>query len=149
MTARRAPKSLASCASAPALRWAVTASTRNRSRALRTRSRVLEPIEPVAPSSVIDSSSARAAVLVWASGTTVIGSPQQQPLRGGVGSAANDPDQGCHAGGGKETIQAIHQPAVAGNNMARILDPEPALDAGFQEVATLGDDRQHECGRDR
>ena len=38
-------------------------------------------------------------------------------------------------------VEPVHQPAVAGNEAARILDAETALERGFEQVAKLGDDR--------
>src|SRR5262249_18880009 len=52
MAANRAPRSRASAASAAAFLLALTASTRKRVRARLSRSMVLAPIEPVAPSNV-------------------------------------------------------------------------------------------------
>src|SRR5260221_3596094 len=149
MTANFAPRSRANRASARALRWAVTASTRNRSRCKRTRSMVLVPIEPVAPSSVIDISFARGAASALANGTTDIditsASPQQQPARRSVRPPAHQSDHCCHAGGSNETVKSVHQPAMPGNHMASILYPEPALDYRFESVSRLPNDRQHDC----
>src|SRR5215468_9991007 len=101
---------------------------RKRSRCARTRSIVLVPTEPVAPSSVIDISLARKAASALAKGTTDIdcpqSSPQQQPARRDIEPAAHDPNQRCHAAGYDETVKPVHQPAMPGNHMARVLDPE-------------------------
>ena len=47
---------------------------------------------------------------------------------------------------GPEAVEAIHDAAMAGNEMARILDVAMALEGGFAEVPDLarnrGDDRQ-------
>ena len=42
----------------------------------------------------------------------------------------------CH-----EAVEPVHQPAVAGNEMARILGAEAAFDGGFEQVPGLREHR--------
>ena len=52
-----------------------------------------------------------------------------------------------------ETVEAVHETAVTGNELARILDMEVALDPGFEQVAALrhraGDEAEREHRPDR
>ena len=43
-----------------------------------------------------------------------------------------------------EAVKTIHQAAMAGDELARILGAKPPLDRGFEQVAGLRDDRKHQ-----
>jgi hypothetical protein len=44
-------------------------------------------------------------------------------------------DQNAHDRSRNEAVEPIHQPTVAGNELACVLGVEPALDRGFREIA--------------
>src|SRR5665647_617465 len=118
------------------------------------RSTVLAPIDPVAPRIVMlrmlpaGSAAARASVddtrSLGASPLGVMRSPYQQPARRVLETAAQHSDHAADKRRGPETVEPIHHPAVAGNEMAGIIGAEFALDPGFQQIAELRDHRQQE-----
>src|SRR5438552_10234678 len=125
------------------------------------RSMVLAPIEPVAPSTVTLRSAARTAGLDRRSGLPFFItslhrtsphrqptlSPHHEPARWRFEPAAGEPDE-CRDGGRRyKAVEAIHQSPMAGDQMAGILGPEAAFERGFEQVASLCDDRQHDRNR--
>src|SRR5436190_15675503 len=97
-----------------------------------SRSAVLAPIEPVAPSNVTVRSRAAGA---WRSRATreasdFIYSPYQQATPRRLEAATRQSDQRRRDAGGDETVEAVHQSAMAGNETTRILGAEPALEEG-------------------
>src|SRR5262252_10143068 len=140
--AKRAPSSRASAASAAALLLAHTASTRKRLRSRLSRSTVLAPIEPVAPSSVTVRSTVDEPLHAAGKGSAFIDSPHQQTTARGIEAAARQSDEHSHHAGRQETIETVHQPAVSGDEAARILGTEPALEERLEQIAALGADGQ-------
>ena len=55
----------------------------------------------------------------------------------------NDTDEERGKSGNDETIEPIHQSAMTGDEMARILRAEAPLDRGLKQVAGLRQDRQN------
>src|SRR5262249_57900649 len=117
------------------------ASTRKRLRSRLSRSTVLAPIEPVAPSSV----TVRSAVDDWGRAarnvSDLIDLPHQQTTTRRLEAPARQSDQHGHDAGGHEAVEAVHQPPVPGDEAARILGTEPRLEDGLQHVAALRADR--------
>src|SRR5581483_11845460 len=102
---------------------------------------VLAPIEPVAPSNVTLRAARAGEACVRAFGAAaIIGSPYEQSLRRGVSAGAQHTEYRADEGGGKKSIQPIHQAAVTGDQMARVFDLEFTLDGGFAEVSQLRHD---------
>ena len=44
----------------------------------------------------------------------------------------------------QEAVETIHQSAMAGNELARVLGAETPLDRGLEQVAGLRNDRKHQ-----
>ena len=99
---------------------ALTASTRNRSRSRMSRSMVLLPMEPVAPRSVtvrsLGAGTGRSNARRDVSG--FITSPHQQTAARRLEPAAQQPDQRGYNARGDEAVEAVHQSAVARDEMA-------------------------------
>ena len=145
MAAKRAPRSRANLASAAALRWAVTASIRYSSASWRSRSIVLEPIEPVAPNSVTERGTGCAtgakstrgnptpAAISSASSTL----PYQQAACRCSNPMVNRADDEGSQSGEDESIEPIHQPSMPGDEMTGVLGAEAPLDGGFQRGRRL------------
>src|SRR6267378_3929378 len=96
------------------------------------RSIVLVPIDPVAPRIVIE----RMAGADWRSdrdsGTAlVIASPRSST------SPHQKTARRRRHGGRQEAIEPVHDSAVSRNDMAGVLDAEPAFERGFEQVAGL------------
>src|SRR5271170_5502587 len=108
---------------------------------------VLEPIEPVAPSSVTDfGARARSgldaegfccAFFTW---PTILGLPYQQALGRSIGPLPQDADQERDERCNQKAVETVHQSSVTGDQAARILGAETPLDRGFEQVASLGKD---------
>src|SRR5262245_7723468 len=94
-------------------------------------------MEPVAPSTVTLRTSDAAALLLR-NGTALITSPNHKTAADTIGAAAQKAQNRCGHNRCDIPIQAIHEPAMAGNDVARILDAETPLYRGFEEVAKLG-----------
>src|SRR3984957_21000122 len=107
---------------------------------------VLEPIEPVAPSSVTDFGTRARSGL--ADGCCCcaffMGLPYQQALTRCIGPLPEDADQKRDERRKQKAVETIHQSSVTGYQAARILGAETPLDRGFEQVASLGKDRKHE-----
>ncbi len=63
-------------------------------------------------------------------------------------------DQDCQTGGKDQSIDAVHQSAVPGNNPARVLCAKAAFDPGLEQVPSLRSDgkannHQQQYGADR
>src|SRR5205823_2171817 len=108
--------------------------TRKRLRSRLSRSAVLAPIEPVAPSNVTVRSRTAGAERSKATRETsdFIYSPYQQTTPRRLEAATRQADQRRHGAGCDETVEPVHQPAMAGNEMARILGAESALEKRFE-----------------
>src|SRR6185437_6571616 len=104
------------------------------------RSRVLAPIEPVAPNIVTlrrptaGCGSVRVRLDRKLMGA-VIGLPHQQAGAGIDKAATQQPDHTRNKRGGPTTIETVHHAAVAGDELAGILGAEPALDPRFEQIA--------------
>src|ERR1700684_387474 len=102
---------------------------------------VLSPIEPVAPSTVTVRT-ADAAALLLRNGTALICSPNHKTAADAIHAAPQKPENRGKYHRRHEAVEAVHQPAMAGNEVARILDAETPLYRGLQEIAKLGRDRE-------
>src|SRR3954447_14737222 len=101
---------------------------------------VLSPIEPVAPRTVTERT-AEAAALLLRKGTALISSPNHKTAADAIGAAPQKPETRRHQHGRDKAIQPIQQPAMAGNDLARILDAEAPLYRGLEQIAKLRNDR--------
>src|SRR5262245_60884295 len=99
------------------------------------RSTVLAPIEPVAPSSVSERSPFDDGFGAARTTSVFIVLPHQQSAARHLEAAPQQSDQRGHDTCRDEAIEPVHQPAVTGDKVARILGAEPALEKGFEEVA--------------
>src|SRR5262249_58247232 len=95
------------------------ASTRKRLRSRLSRSTVLAPIEPVAPSSVTVRSAVDDRSRAAGNVSDLIDLPHQQTTTWRLEAPARQSDQRGHDAGGHETVQAGHQPAGAGDEGAQ------------------------------
>src|SRR5262249_26768021 len=135
--AKRAPSSRASAASAAALLLAHTASTRKRLRSRLSRSTVLAPTEPVAPSSVTVRSAVDDRFHVARDGSDFIDSPHQQTAPGPGDAPPRQSNEHTPPAGGHEAVEAARKPAVSGNEATRILGAEPTLEDRLEQVPAL------------
>src|SRR5882724_1581701 len=103
---------------------------------------VLSPMDPVAPSTVTVRAPDNAALLLR-NGTALIVSPNHKTAADAIGTTAQEPENGRQDDGCDKPIQPVHQPAMAGNHVAGILDPETPLHGGFEEIAELRGDREN------
>src|SRR6185295_1402055 len=142
--AKRAPRSRASAASAVPFLCAVSATTAKRSRWRRSRSAVLDPIEPVAPRIVTVRAAGSGLERMFG---VAINSPDQEAPRRSLEAPASQTHHGRRQYRCQKPVEPVHQPAMTRDQMARVLGVEPALDRGFQEIAGLRHDRQHQCDR--
>src|SRR5262245_63690240 len=102
------------------------------------RSIVLAPIDPVGPSMVTLRGAASATGAVRMRGAdSFIGSPHQESAAWRDKTAAGNAQQARERRRGNETIEPVHQPAMARNELARVLGAEPALERGFQQISRL------------
>src|SRR5712691_11011181 len=114
---------------------------------------VLAPIDPVAPRIVMARTSGAATGPERKIGTALViatpnpFSPHQQSARGSREPAARDCDHCRDHGGRHEAIEAVHDAAMAGNDMARVLDAEPPFDRRFEQVAGLRDRGEYQGER--
>src|SRR3954464_15992152 len=141
--AKPAPSSRASFASAAPFLCAVSASTVKRPFWRFRRSMVLEPMEPVAPRIVTPRT---AAGLTFGRVPFGINSPKPEAARGCFEAPACETHHGCGCCCCQKPVEAVHQPAVARDEMAGILRAEVALDRGFEQIAGLrhyGEEARH------
>src|SRR6185312_12238672 len=107
-----------------------------RSREARSKSMVLSPIEPVAPSTVT-LRSPEAAALLLRNGTALMNSPNHKTAADAIHAVPQSPENSRHNNRRHQTVEPVHQPTVTGNGVAGILDAKAAFDCGFEEVAKL------------
>src|SRR3954447_1377682 len=98
---------------------------------------VLSPIDPVAPRTVTVRT-ADAAALLLRNGTALISSPNHKTTADAIQPASQEAEYASQDDRRNKAVQSIEQPAMSGNQMARVLDPEAPLHRGFQEAAQLG-----------
>src|SRR5437660_6669714 len=101
---------------------------------------VLSPIEPVAPSTVM-ARTADAAGLLLRNGTALMFSPNHKTATDAIDAAPQQPDRRRQHDGGNIAVETIEQPAMARNDVAGILDVEPAFHRRFKQIAKLRGDR--------
>src|SRR5438445_13080609 len=97
---------------------------------------VLSPIEPVAPRTVTVRT-ADAVALLLRSGTALISSPNHKTAPDAIRAAPHKTENRGHQNRRDESIQAVQQAAMAGNDVARLLHAEPSPHRGLDEHATL------------
>src|SRR5664279_3108663 len=102
---------------------------------------VLSPIEPVAPRTVT-ARTADTAALLLRNGTALIFSPNHKTAADAIRAGPQKSENCRQHHRGDEAIEAIHQPAMTGNDLAGVLDAEAAFDRGLQEITKLGCDRE-------
>src|ERR1700760_3362924 len=93
-------------------------------------------MEPVAPSTVTLRTAPGAALLLRR-GTALIVSPNHKTGSGATRAAAQNSQNRRQRDRCDISVQAVHHPAMTGNDVARILDAEAAFDRGLREVAEL------------
>src|ERR1700687_1781354 len=102
---------------------------------------VLSPIEPVAPRTVTERT-ADAAALLLRKGTALMSSPNHKTAADAIHAAPQKAKNRSHDDCGDEAVETIHQPAMPGNQVAGVLDAEPPLHRGFEEITELGSNRK-------
>src|SRR5579883_2762954 len=102
---------------------------------------VLSPIEPVAPSTVTLRTSSVAALLLR-NGTGFILSPNHKTAANAIGTVSHKSENRRQHKHGHQAVEPVHQPAMAGDDVAGIFHPEPAFHSGFKEIAELSRDRE-------
>src|SRR5215467_14602647 len=143
MAANRAPSSRASLASSAALPPEATASTRYMLSACLITSAVLAPIDPVAPRIVTRLSAAGVAWSDWARGRCMAQVlPHQEAACRGFRTPAQHAQDGRHERGRDKAVQAVHQPAMAGDEPARVLGAVAALERGLEQITGLRGGRE-------
>jgi hypothetical protein len=102
---------------------------------------VLSPIEPVAPSTETVRT-ADAVALLLRNGTALIVSPNHKTAANAIGAAPQEPKKSRKGDRCDKPVQPIQEPAVAGNDLAGILDAETTLYRGFEQIAELRNHRK-------
>src|SRR5258708_16033373 len=102
---------------------------------------VLSPIEPVAPSTLTERT-AEIAALLLRKGTALMSSPNHKTAADAIHAAPQNAEYRRHDDRCDKAVEPIQQPAMAGNDLARILDAEAPLYRGFEQIAKLRDDRE-------
>src|SRR5258708_37044447 len=102
---------------------------------------VLSPIEPVAPSTLTERT-AEIAALLLRKGTALMSSPNHKTAADAIHAAPQNAEYRRHDDRCDKSLEPIQQPAMAGDDLARILDAEAPLYRGFEEIAKLRDDRE-------
>src|SRR5580704_14094091 len=102
---------------------------------------VLSPIEPVAPSTVTERT-ADATALLLRNGTPLMTSPNHKTAADAIHAAPQKTENCRQNDRGDEAIETIEQAAVAGNDVAGVLDAKSAFHGGFEQIAQLGSDRE-------
>src|SRR5258705_10820374 len=102
---------------------------------------VLSPIEPVAPSTLTERT-AEIAALLLRKGTALISSPNHKTAADAIHAAPQNAEYRRHDDRCDKSVEPIQQPAMAGDDLARILDAEAPLYRGFEEIAKLRDHRE-------
>src|ERR1700722_17585678 len=103
---------------------------------------VLSPIDPVAPRTVT-ARSADAAALLLRKGTALMYSPNHKTAADAIHAAPQKAKNSGHHDRGDEAVETIHQPAMPGNQPAGVLNTEPPLHRGLEEIAELRNNRKH------
>src|SRR5947208_877862 len=101
---------------------------------------VLAPTDPVAPRIV----TARGTDAALPGCLAVIPSPYQDPAGRTADAAAQRADDHGRQHRRREAVETIHNSSMAGQDVARVLGPEPTLDGRFQEIAELRCHRQQQ-----
>src|SRR3954471_9165902 len=102
---------------------------------------VLSPIEPVAPSTVTVRTAETAALLLRR-GTALIVSPNHKTAADAIRAGPQEPENRRHDDGCDKSVQAVQQSAVAGNDLAGVLDAKPPFHRRLEEITELRDDRE-------
>src|ERR1700709_2080933 len=97
---------------------------------------VLSPMDPVAPRTATVRQG-EAATLLLRNGTALIVSPNHKTAADAIGATAQEPENCRQDDGCDKPIQPVHQPAMAGNDVAGILYAGMPLHRGFEESAQL------------
>src|SRR3954451_12101133 len=93
-------------------------------------------MEPVAPSTVTVRTVDTAGLLLR-KGTALMFSPNHKTAADAIDTAAQDADHRRQHDRGNIAIETIEQPTMAGNDVAGILDVEPAFHRRFEQIAKL------------
>src|SRR5579859_1604550 len=109
---------------------------------------VLSPIEPVAPSTVTERT-VLAAALLLRKGTALMTSPNHKTAADAIRATPQKTKNRRHDDGRHEAVKTIEQAAVPGNDVAGVLDAEPAFHGRFKEIAKLGNDRKGRAQQQR
>src|SRR3954451_22063890 len=102
---------------------------------------VLSPMEPVAPRTETVRT-ADAAALLLRNGTALIFSPNHKTAANAIGATPQEAKKRRRGDGCDKSVQAVQQPAMAGNDLAGILDAKAPLHRRFEEVAELRNHRK-------
>ena len=104
---------------------------------------MLDPIEPVAPSSVTERGTGASSTL--ASGCFfLMVLPYQQAAGRCSSSRTNKADKQSGDGGDEEAVKAVHEASVTRNEVACVLGPKTPLDGRLEQVAGLRQDGQQQ-----
>ena len=127
---RPPPRSPQKRPGAPAMH--LDAGTANRARRAKNRQAARRaPLRPRRPGGL--------ARWNWLSLPAAMPSPLEQSARDEIALRVRGSDKSGENRRGDESVQPIHQASVAGNEAAGILDAEPSLERGFEEIAPCGD----------
>src|ERR1700738_3543971 len=103
---------------------------------------VLSPIEPVAPRTVT-ALTPDVRTLLLGNGKALIFPPNHKTAADAIRASPQKPENRHQDDGGHESIEAVQQTAMPGNDVAGILDAEAPFDRGFEEIAELRRNREH------
>src|SRR6266581_4128197 len=103
---------------------------------------VLSPIEPVAPRTETVRTAVAAALLLR-NGTALIVSPNHKTAADAIGATPQEAKKRRYRDGRDKSIQPIQQPAMTGDDLAGILDPETPLHGRLKEIAELRNHRKN------
>src|SRR5947209_5473405 len=100
-------------------------------------------LSPAAPlTAAINQSAGRdAAGFLLRNGTALMFSPNHKTATDAIDAAPQQPDRRRQHDGGNIAVETIEQPAMARNDVAGILDVEPAFHRRFKQIAKLRGDR--------
>ena len=105
---------------------------------------MLDPIEPVAPSSVTERGTGASSTLASGCFFFIALLPYQQAAGRCSGSRANEADKESGYSSDEEAVEAIHEAAVTRNEVACVLGPKAPLDGKLEQVAGLRQDGQQQ-----
>src|SRR4030081_2138304 len=97
---------------------------------------VLSPIEPVAPRTVTVRT-ADAAALLLRNGTALMRSPNHKTAADAIRATPQKTENRRDHHRGHEPVETVQQAAMAGNDVAGILDAETAFDPRFEKNAKV------------